>query len=407
MVIRIAFILLSICICSTVSSSDLPIKLLEGKKSKTIPISYIAGYIVVNLSVNDADPVDMIFDTGSQYTLFFDKQYADDLGVAFTDTINVVGSDLRIIKEAYISRETDIELKGSIPVSHDVLFLSEDINLLDEVIGRPISGILGTAFFNNLGVEIDYRRGQMKIVDATYIDQFTRKYDAQTEIEMIKNKPHIKYQLRDGSNRTALLDTGSPLPYTTYLQSLGDLPDNWIPGILGKGIGGSITGYLGLEDQLTILEQQFSKVMTRYQFINDLDSISRNVVEYRDAVIGNAILSQFDVMIDFMNHQIYTQPNRSYKATFRYNKSGIQVLKSGDDLNEYTVFAVNKTSPAYYAGVEKGDIILSCNYLRKRFLSLHRLARVFASKKDKTIKMKLKRSDEIIEKEFVLEAYLG
>lgn len=400
------FILLSFA-SSTAIANDLPIELLDGKKSITIKFEYISGYIVVDISVNGHDDVSVILDTGSQYTLFFDKKYGDELNLSYTDTIEVVGSDLRLVREAYISRETNIELNGCKAIDHDMLFLSENIDMLDKVIGRPVSGILGMSFFSNLALEINYQRQRIRIIDPTHIDRFTKFYDHKREITLYGRKPHITYHDEKGNTSTALIDTGSPLPYTTYLRSLGDLPEKWIPGVLGQGLGGPILGYIGLEDDLRIFEQPYSRLMTRYQFIEDLDSLSQASVEIRKGIIGNDLLSQFEIIIDFMNEDIYTQPNKAYDATADYNKSGIQVMASGEKLNEYKIIAVNMRSPGQLAGLQKGDQIISCNWMMKWNLSLGGLSRLFTSSRDRKIKLKILRDGEEIKKEFRLDAYLG
>lgn len=388
-------------------SADLPIKILEGKKSITIPFEYVEGYLVLEVEINDEESVSMIFDTGANSTLIFDKTYANQLGVSMTDTICVIGSDLRLIREAYVCREISIKLESSIPINHDILFLSEDVDLLDKAIGRKISGIIGTSFFYNLAIELDYRHGRLKVIDPSYIERYANTYDCHQELIMTKGKPHITYVSHDDSISSALLDTGSPLPYVTYLKSFDELPDYWITGVLGQGIGGPIKGYLGLEDKITLFNQSFSKTMTRYQYVQDLDSISVLNIAYRDGIIGNDLLSQFDILIDFMNRKIHTKTNLSYKKKFRYNKSGLQIIASGENLTEYKVVAVNMSSPAQFAGIKEEDQILACNLLIGPTLSLRGMTRIFTSKRNRKVKLKIQRDGKILKKEFVIKQYLG
>jgi len=387
--------------------NDLPITLLGGKKSITIPFDYVAGYLVVDVTVNDRPPISLIFDTGAQHTLFFDSGYARTMGLNLSDTITVMGSDLSNQMDAYICRETYLEVKGAEVVQHDVLFLEKRIDLLDHAIGRPIQGILGISFFGNLSIKIDYIKGRITLIDPIYIEDYTRNYSTKQSLNLIDNRPHIPYTSRDGTTGLALLDTGAGLSYSAFITSEQELPDSWIPSVIGHGIGGIIYGYLGIEPELTTFDTPFTKVISRYQITEEIEQSALPIIEQRDALIGNALLSQFTIILDLLNEEIYTKPNRKYRPESRYNKSGLQLLAYGYKFHKIYVQAVDIRSPAFLADLRPGDYIVSCNLLRGRLLTLNRLYRIFSQDKNRTLKITVLRDGELLTKEITLSPYLG
>ncbi len=389
------------------SGNDLPITLLGGKHSVTIPFDFVAGYTVVNVSINDRPPISLVFDTGAQHTLFFDPGYAETLGVRLSDTITVMGSDMSNQMDAYVCRETHLQLDGAQGVHHDVLFLDRRIDLLDHAIGRPIQGILGISFFGNLAVKIDYLKGRITLIDPNHITRYTKQYQSKHPLTLIESRPHINYTKSDGTSGLALLDTGASLAYSSFITSENQLPTSWIPSVLGQGLGGKLYGYLGIEPEIQIFDTPFTKVISRYQITNQIEQSALPILAQRDALIGNTLLSQFDFTLDLLNQEIYTKPNRKYKKETRYNKSGLQLLAYGYKFHKIYVHAVDIRSPAFLADFREGDYIVSCNLIRGRLLTLNRLYRIFSQASDKTLRIKVLRDGEILTKEITLAPYLG
>jgi len=388
-------------------SNDLPISLLGGEKSVTIPFEFVAGYAVVNVRINGRPPISLIFDTGAQHSLFFDPEYARTLGLPLSDTITVMGSDMSTKMDAYICRESYLHLEGTTEVKHDILFLSERIDILDHAIGRPIQGILGISFFGNLSIQIDYIKGRILLIDPEYLDLFTRKYPIKQKLVMIDNRPHLPYCKSDGSTGLALLDTGAAISLSTFITSEDELPETWIPSVLGQGIGGNIYGYLGIESKLIAFDTPFSKVVTRYQLTEEMEKSAETIVEQRDALIGNSLISQFDLILDLLNHEVYIKPNRRYKPESRYNKSGLQLLAYGYKFHKIYVQSVDIRSPAFLEDIREGDYIISCNLLKGRLLTLNSLYKKFTQKKNKKLKLKLLRDGRVLKKCITLSPYLG
>jgi len=97
----------------------------------------------------------MIFDTGAEHTLFFDKTLTDMLNIEYERQIKVVGSDLSIEMFAQIARSISITLPNDITVKRDIVVLEDDYLHFKENNGIKVDGILGGEFFKGLVVVIN------------------------------------------------------------------------------------------------------------------------------------------------------------------------------------------------------------------------------------------------------------
>jgi C-terminal processing protease CtpA/Prc len=76
------------------------------------------------------------------------------------------------------------------------------------------------------------------------------------------------------------------------------------------------------------------------------------------SVLGNAMISRFNIILDYQNKQLLMEKNRYYSAQFILNRSGLSSLTHAEGA---AVIAVREDSPVDHHGIEKGDIIISIN----------------------------------------------
>ena len=103
-----------------------------------------------------------------------------------------------------------------------------------------------------------------------------------------------------------LIDTGAALPFLIFTNSHPSLqiPENFIKGNLGKGLGGELEGYLSKLPHLQITEQHgFNNIITSFQDLPP--GVTQDVYNSRNGLIGNPILERFNVIIDFVGSTIY------------------------------------------------------------------------------------------------------
>ena len=177
-----------------------------------------------------------------------------------------------------------------------------------------------------------------------------------------------------------------------------------LPGIIASGLGGDLRGYVGRTNYLTLDEFGFSGVITNYQVIEDIDQVG--FMNGRNGIIGNPLLSRFDIILDYINGKMYLRPNRTYKKKFNFDLSGLQVITSTKSKGNFTVYDVFPGTPASEAGIIPGDEILSINGLSAKLFRMEFLVSKLQRRPGKRIRLKYLRMNEKRKVEFRLREFL-
>ncbi|WP_235299156.1 aspartyl protease family protein [Portibacter marinus] len=385
-------------------------ELLRGRKHVEVPFEYIQGFIVLNVDFNRFLPLKFIFDTGAENTLVLKKEITDLLGMEYSKKISLIGSDLSNIVFAYITRNVNLKFENSGRITQDILVLEDDLNNLDMITGTNIDGIIGASIFKNLVVEIDYRRSRLIFHDPQYYTGPNAGFTS-FDLKVVKNKPYMECYTGVGVNDSIkinlLLDTGASLNYLLHENTHEqiDLPEYVIPGQIGTGISGSLQGFLGKVNFLTVGQYKFERLTTSFQNLDssviDASSVTRN------GIIGNRLLERFTVVIDYPNEKIHMKPRRfNFTKPFRYDKSGLIIFAIGRNFDKFYIKSVIEGTPAYLAGLQPGDYILGFNGIPTRFLSLESINRKLSRKPGKKINLTIARNSQKLKFSFRLEDFL-
>ena len=379
---------------------------LLGRKHRIIvPFEIQQGFIIVQVEFENVVPLKMIFDTGAENTILFDKEICQVLGVRFERQISITGSDLDSMLLANIARSTKMRLESCRKVDRDIIVLEKNDLLLKEKLGIDVNGILGGSFFSNLVVTIDYRRKQIILSHPAHFKEPGDKF-TEFDIDVRSKKPYLMANVThaDNSQKLAnfLLDTGASLPFLIHANTDTSLllPDRVMVGNVGFGLSGVMKGYLGHTKMLKFGDFQFENIATSFQDIQ-LDSLELTRI-VRNGIIGNNLLRRFKVIINYPAEKLYLDPVRNYNKEFDYDKSGLTIFAVGPNLNQYFIVSVIVGSPAYKAGIRPGDIIHSIGARRASSLDLQDITRRLAQKTGKKIKMRLIRNGEKFKTEFIL-----
>ncbi|HSF89454.1 MAG TPA: hypothetical protein VLA46_08565, partial [Saprospiraceae bacterium] len=308
-----------------------PIELLNGKKKATIPFRYIHNFIIVEAKIYGIIPLQFIFDTGAEHIILFKREYTDLLQVPYDRRIPVLGSDMSREIYALIARNGVIEVKGLAPQPYDMLVLEEDYFSLDEMIGSPVAGLIGGGFFRNLIINIDYKRNQITLYDPASFEP-PEDYIS-LPIKIKTNKPYIMAEasLANGSpvQVDLLVDTGAGVPLLLHNNSHPSLhlPDQYIKGKLGMGLGGYLEGYIGRIQKLSLGSIEFQGVLTSFQNVDE--NWLQDKDKYRNGILGNDLLSRFNVFLDYTHGQLMLKPYKTKQDPFVMDRSGLVLFAFG------------------------------------------------------------------------------
>lgn len=386
--------------------------LLNNKGQAEVPFEIEQGFIIVKIWLNGIIPLRMIFDTGAENTIIFDREITQILGIKFEREIPIMGSDLDSVLIANIARNVKTKMDGCNTVNRDVIVLQENTLLLREKLGTEINGIVGGSYFSNLVVKINYKK---RVITFNHPVKFKKpsldKY-YKYPINVVGNKPYIKGDVAISNEvvhqLNLLLDTGAALPFLihTNTDTTLTLPERIMVGNVGFGLSGAIFGYRGKSKRFELGEIFFNEIVTSFQDLV-LQNMQKRPNLIRNGIIGNTLLSRFIVIIDYTNQELYLRPTRKYNQDFSFDKSGITLFAVGQDLNQYYVVATIEGSPADLAGVLPGDLIVKVGRKKTKKLSLNRITEKLSKKEGKLIKLTLLREDEEIKVSFRLKEWFN
>jgi C-terminal processing protease CtpA/Prc len=146
---------------------------------------------------------------------------------------------------------------------------------------------------------------------------------------------------------------------------------------------------------------EFNQVITNFQDLPE--NVILDETKFRNGIIGNQILSRFDVWFDYIEEKLYLKPGRKINKKFNMDKSGMIVFATGQNLNVYVVQDIIEGSPADLAGVMVGDVIKKIQGFPAKVFSLNGIIRKLQKKTGKKIRMQILRDKQIINIRFKLK----
>jgi hypothetical protein len=399
--------------CLLLSSFDLwsqalGFSIAEGKTKVQFPIEIYNNLVVVPVILNGALPLKFILDTGVRTSILTQKAFTDILNLSYARKYTISGPGGEKLIDAYITNNVSLELPGVLGRGHALLVLDQDYLELRNYMGTDVHGILGYELFSRFLVKIDYERKTLTLMTP---ERFKpgRKYEA-VPIRIEDTKPYITTPvvLADGTQFTAklLVDTGAS--HGLMLDPSTDdriaVPSKRVSSIIGRGLGGAITGKVGRIQTLQLGSRfKLDHAIANFPDPNSyFDSLKLGRTE-RNGSVGGEILSRFTVVFNFSREEIFLKKNRSFKKKFHYNLSGLTVKAKGVKLNVFEITEVRKESVAEKAGLDEGDLIVSINGLFTKDLNLNIINGYFNHRSGKRLSIVYERKGQRNRTELRLE----
>lgn len=381
---------------SLAQNQNLGFNLEPGKKKVQIPIEIHNNLVVVRVILNNAIPLKFIIDTGVRTAILTQKSFSDILQLTYSRKYTLAGPGGEKLIDAYIANNVSLTLPGVIGKGHALLVLEEDYLELRNYLGTDVHGILGYELFSRFIIQFDYQR---KIMTLMLPEKFKPKksYDI-IPIRIQDTKPYllapININNKHSLNAKLLVDTGASHGLLLEPESDGRivLPEKTVNNIIGRGLGGVITGKTGRIESLELGNYKIHDVLVNYPDSNSYygDTLKYTRVD-RNGTLGGEILSRFNIIFNFPLEKIYIKKNASFKKKFYFSLSGLDIKAKGSSLNIFEVVNVRENSAAEKAGVRIGDQILSVNGVIAKDLHLNQINGLLLSRPGKKIKLEVRR----------------
>ena len=384
----------------------------EGVHSVDIPFEYNNNFIILQIVTNGRLPIRFILDTGAGHTILTKKELSGILGLSFDRSFQVFGSDLSQPLTAHLVKGVRFDLTEKVVAPReDILVLDEDFFQFEAFSGINVQGILSGNIFSRYIMKINYDKGLITLYNRQYFGKNNTKGYDKVPIELYREKPYIYTNLTIAADSVArvklLLDTGASLPMLLFADTNPMLkpPSNAIPANIGHGLGGDIEGFTGRIKTLELGPLKQQNVVTYFQVLDTfiVDSLAAN---QRNGIIGNGLLNRFTIIFDYNSEVIWLKPARRYKEAFLFDRSGMGIILSGQQLDHFMVHHILPHSPASVADIRKGDKIVRIGRKSTRWMSLSGIIRRFQGKVGKKLIITIERDGILMKKEIILRDLL-
>lgn len=374
----------------------------EGRKRADIPIQIHNNLVVVSVTINGTLPLKFIVDTGVRTAILTQKMFSDILELTYSRKYTIAGPGGNKLVDAYITNNVSMSLPGfnGMPgiegKGHTLLVLEQDLLELRNYLGVDVHGILGYELFSRFVIRIDYKK---KIMTLFAPEKFHpgRKYQ---ELPMVieDTKPFILTPLIiNGENMLTaklLVDTGAS--HSLLLEPTSDkrivVPPNRVSTILGRALGGVITGKTGRIESVAFGKFVLHQVLTNFPDSNSYLDTLKHSVTFRNGSVGGEVLSRFTVVFNFPQGKLHLKKNGDFKKPFFLNLSGLEMKAKGSKLDVYEVVDVRDLSPARQAGILRGDLITAVNGMPTKDMKLNQLNALLNSAPGKKIRVEIERN---------------
>jgi hypothetical protein len=319
----------------------------------SIPFELYGDHIIFKVSVDKSAPLKFIFDTGSGLTVV-DSDVAKDLKLSGKKVEMGEATTMELIKH------NEIEING-FAMEKNIKVYSTNLDHLERSLGLDIDGIVGYDLLHHHIVNINYEDQVMNIYE---LGKGPEVGDA-IPFELNMSIPTIK--------GTVLLNNNEPHDGTFFILSGAGTSLDFNSPYAAKYDVINKTG-----KHFSYLVKSISDVETLHyeghvlsfafgnQTIEDLPigiSQAKSGVKAHSSVsgiIGNKILSMYNVTIDYSTKMLYFEKNANFGKTLSINCSGID-LQLSKNKKKLLVHRVFEDSPADEAGIKVDAEFLSIN----------------------------------------------
>ncbi|WP_162051308.1 aspartyl protease family protein [Pontibacter pamirensis] len=377
------------------------------RKKINIPFELVHNLIVIPVRINGSQPLNFILDSGVKNTLITHLFHDDSLDLKEVNKITIQGLGEGHSIEAYESDGNEMFMRGIKGINHRVYVLLEDVFDLSSYMGMPVHGIIGYDIFKNFIIKINYSSKYLTLYRPDVELKKKRKAE-EYPLHIEGTKAYVYGNVRQHNGDTVkvklVIDTGASNSLSLYLPSDGrlTLPPKVMKAYLGRGLSGDLHGKIGRLQAFALGRYELENLPASYP---DEESIKLAInLGGRNGNLGSDVLSRFTAVFDYPHGRLTLIPNSRFKEPFNYNMAGFEVVTPLPGTNFYVISNVVEDSPAKLLGLEPGDQLLNINGRKCHELMLPELLEILKSKPGRTLRLRVKRQQEILDVDLVLQS---
>lgn len=341
------------------------------------------------------DSLNFILDTGSG-GISLDSTTAEYFKVNRTPSEKTIRGIAGMRKVSFVYNQK-LHLPG---LTIDSLnFHINDYEILTNVYGERIDGIIGYSVLSRYIVKLDY--------DSSIVSFYTKGYLKYPKggyllRPIITTLPVQVARVRDSKTITSrfLFDMGAGLCLmltSDFVKDSAFISSKRKMFVKeAEGLGGKVDMRASVIKEVKVGPYKFRNVPV-YIFDDDYNVTS---YPYLGGILGNDLLRRFNVILNYERRDIYITPNTHFTDQFDYAYTGIELY----NINGLIVIGdVAVGSPAEKSGLKEGDIVIGINKAFDQNISHYKTALQVPGEK---VKVVIRRFDNLMEFTFKVKSLL-
>lgn len=394
---------------------------ISGEEKAEVSFELSGNLIFIPVKI-DGKSLIFLLDTGSKHTILFGKQHEDTL-LQNVKKIKFKGFGGEEAGEGLKSKGDSLKIGENIKIKDETIFLIQDNDFgLSTFTGIPVNGILGSAFFKDHPMKLDYKRKKIVVYKRREVFNRAKRRAEQLNLILINRKPffNLTFETDQGLLKfKAMIDSGHAgnLWVVSDMDTTNLFISKTIEDQLGVGVNGEIRGLRGRVRAITIKDFNLENPVIALPEKNSIKYIS--LPKTRQGILGGGIMRRFIWYLDFPRAKAYLVKNSNFKEPFYINMSGLEIKYLGKqwkteklripimryDENgilkltkyeyiydyvlkkEFEIAKARKGSPGYKAGIRKGDKVISVNGKPSKNMTLGDFRDLMGSEEFRSIRM--------------------
>lgn len=365
------------------------VRFASGNSALKIPFELFGNLILMQVTVNNSDPLRFILDTGAD-TSVIDAQLANVLRLKPQG--RMVASGAAGSAEATFTKGVSVNLQG-VKIFDQTIYVLPLESLF--ALGRKIDGVLGNDILKEFVVEIDYSARTINLYEPS-----SYRYSGSGEViplKIVEGLPFVratvtpegrtpieaKFEIDSGSTGAILLNT----PFVKKYNLLSAVKKT--VQVQSGGVGGTAKMLIGRVDNVRLGRFVIDHPITHFSQATQGDYASAKY----DGLIGGLILQRFRFIFDYSRQRMMLEPNQHFAEPYDLDMSGMALVADGDNL---LVDDVDERGAAAEAGVQEGDILVAINGRSAVELGLDQIRTMFMQE-GKEYLLSLKRNGKAVQ----------
>lgn len=305
---------------------------LINPKKNTFSFENSGNLVILPVKVNGIE-LSFLLDTGVKETILFASQQ-DTVPLENINKVKFSGIGIEDGVEGIMAVNNTIEIGGILQDSTHNLFVidAEELDISSHV-GIPINGILGSRFFDDFLVKIDYIKSKISVFDPFSYPQKTTRGFTEIPISIERSRPYVHIDLNLGDinlpDSKMLVDMGNSdglLIFPFLLQDF-QVRDPRIYDFIGRGFNGLIYGFRN-----RIKGFEWAGFFIKQPIVSYPDSNAVHAAKLtkdRIGSIGNQALQHFQVIFNYAQSKMYLKKNKNFGKPFLINLTGMDIKHDG------------------------------------------------------------------------------